>query len=334
MSSNQNGDLALKGRSSFVEKVSRFTSEYALVWAIIILCIIFAIASPSFLTFINVRNMLQQTSAVGIVAIGQAFIILTGEFDMSLGMNVMMTSCLCAWMIKFGGVNPWIAILIALLAGCAVGALNGVLIAYARIPCFVVTLGTQLICTGLGKIITNDSPIPSMPPELYIFGRKFIGGAEFGLPSSVAFLIILYIIFSFVARKTRLGRNFYAMGGNQEAAYFAGIDVKKFRMIAYSIAGILSAFGGVVLLSRLDSAAVTSGNGYEFDTIISCVIGGVSLAGGKGKVVQALIGAFFLTLFFNGMTMLNVHPFVQNVLKGVVLILAVSIDVIRNKRRN
>ena len=334
MASNQIGDLAIKRRSGFVEKISRFTSEYALVVAIIILCIVFAIATPTFVTYVNIRNMFQQSTAVGIVAIGQAFIILTANFDLSVGMNVMMSSTLCAWLMNFGGVNPWVAIIIALLAGCAVGAANGVLISYWRIPCFVVTLGLQLVCKGIGEIITNDSPIAGMPHATYIFGRDFLGGAKYGIPSSVIIFLALYIIFAFVGRKTRMGRNFYAMGGNAQAAYFSGINIKKYGLIAFTLAGGLAALGGIVLLSRLDSAAITSGNGYEFDTIIACVIGGLSLSGGKGKVIQALIGTLFLTIFFNGMTMLNVQSFVQDVLKGIVLIAAVSIDVIRNKSRN
>ena len=319
--------------STFGGAASRFTKDYAIVVAMFALFAVFSFASPYFLSYANVRNILQQTSAVGIVAIGQAFIILTGDFDLSLGQNVCVTSCLAAWLMKFGDVNPWVAVCIALLAGCAIGAANGLLIAYAMIPCFVVTLGFQMVGRGLAKIITNASPIPSMPKAIQFFGRGFIGGNQYGVPISVVILVVLYAAFMFVARKTRFGRSVYAIGGGREAAYFAGIDVRKYRLLVYMLAGFLSAFGGIVLLTRLDSAAVTNGNLYEFDTIISCVIGGVSLAGGKGRILQALLGALFLTLFFNGMTMLNVHPFTQDVLKGAVLIGAVAVDVIRNKRK-
>ncbi len=323
----------MKPGNVFGGKISKFTKDYAIVVAMVVLFVIFSLASPYFLSYANVRNILQQTSAVGIVAIGQAFIILTGDFDLSLGQNVCVTSCLAAWLMKFGGVDPWVALCIALLAGCAIGACNGLLIAYAKIPCFVVTLGFQMIGRGLAKIITNASPIPGMPKEIQFFGRGFIGGNRYGIPISVVILVALYILFMFISRKTRFGRSVYAIGGGREAAYFAGIDVNKYRMLVYVLAGGLAAFGGIILLTRLDSAAVTNGNLYEFDTIIASVIGGISLAGGKGKIVQALLGALFLTLFFNGMTMLNVHPFIQDVLKGGVLIAAVTVDVIRNKRR-
>ena len=324
----EEGKLKSNAKNGF----SRFTKNYAIVIAILVLGVVFAFSSEHFLTYSNIRNIFIQSSALAIVAIGQAFIILTGDFDLSLGQNLCFTSCVAAWMMKFGEVNPWIAVITALALGCAVGATNGFLIAYCKIPCFVATLGMQMVCTGLARIVTNASPIPSMPQEIEFFGRGFVGGAEWGIPICVIIMIALYVIFSFVARRTRMGRNVYAIGGSNEAAYFAGINVKKYKTIVYVLGGGIAAFGGIILLSRLDSAAVTNGNLYEFDTIISCVIGGVSLAGGKGKIVQALFGAIFLTLFFNGMTMLNVHPFVQFVLKGVVLIGAVAIDVIRNKR--
>lgn len=314
-------------------RFGRLTKNYAIVIAILLLGIIFSCATPDFLTFLNIRNIFQQTTAIGIVTIGQAFVLLTGQFDLSLGQNVMVTSCLAAWLIKFEGCNPWVAVFMAIIAGILIGITNGYLISYIRIPCFIATLGLQMICMGLGRIITNASPIPGMPSTISVFGTALIGGVKYGIPTGVLIMLGLYIIFIFVSRKTKLGRNFYAMGGGQEAAYFAGIDVKKYRVLVYSLAGGLAALGGIVLLSRLDSAAVTSGNAYEFDSIIASIIGGISLSGGKGKIAQAFLGVIFLTLFFNGMTMLNVHPFIQNVLKGAVLIFAVGIDVLRNKGR-
>ena len=312
---------------------SAFSKNYAIVIAIFLLGIVFAFASEYFLSFNNIRNILLQASALAIVTIGQAMIILTGDFDLSLGQIVCFTSCFAAWMMKFQNAAPIAAVAVALLFGCAMGACNGFLIAYCKIPAFVATLGMQLIGMGLARIVTNASPIPAMPEEIHWLGRGFVGGSQWGIPVSVLIMIVMYVLFSFIARRTRLGRNIYAIGGSAEAAYFAGINVKKNKFIVFTMAGGIAAFGGLILLSRLDSAAVTNGHQYEFDAIISCVIGGISLAGGKGKVVQALFGAIFLTLFFNGMTMLNVDPFIQSVLKGIVLIGAVAIDVIRNRKR-
>lgn len=326
-------DLALTNRATIGSRVSKFTKEYAIVVAILLLMVIFTLTSPYFLTYNNIRNILAQTVPIAVVCIGQALIVTTGEFDLSLGQNVCLTSCVMAYLIKFAGFNPWIAIFCAILVGTGVGMSNGVLIAYAKIPCFIVTLGFQMIAKGLSKIITNASPIPGMPKEIQFIGRGFIGGNAYGIPISVVIMLMLYIVFMFLTQRTKFGRSLYAMGGSQEAAYFAGIDVKMYRMLAYTIAGALCGLSSVILVTRLDSAALTNGSLYEFDAMISCILGGISLAGGRGKIIQALFGAIFLMLFFNGMTMLNVNPFVQDVLKGVVMIGAVALDVVRNKTK-
>jgi ribose transport system permease protein len=316
----------------FIKKFSGFTKNYAIVVAVIVLAIIYSFASEYFLSFTNIRNILLQSSAIAIVAIGQALIILNGDFDLSLGQIVCFSSAFAAWMMKFHGVAPLPASAVAIGFGCLMGGCNGFLVAYCKIPAFVATLGMQLVGMGLARIITNASPIPSMPRSIAWLGRGFIGGSTWGIPISVVIMIVMYILFSFISRRTRLGRNIYATGGSMEAAYFSGINVKLTKMTVFTLAGAISAFGGLILLSRLDSVAVTNGYQYEFDAIISSVIGGISLSGGKGKLIQALFGAIFLTLFFNGMTMLNVHPFIQPVLKGGVLIGAVVLDVIRNKK--
>ena len=320
-------------RRDLKRRLSKFTRDYAIVVAIFLLMIIFTIASDYFLTYRNIRNIFMQTASLAIVCIGQAMIVTTGEFDLSLGQNVCVTSAVMAYLIKFAGFNPWIAILCAIGVGALVGLSNGVLIAYAGIPCFIVTLGFQMIARGAAKIITHASPIPAMPDEIKFIGRGFIGGNEYGVPISVIIMLALFLFFAFIMQRTKFGRSLYAIGGNKEAAYFAGINVKGHRAITYTIAGLLCGVSAVVLVTRLDSAALTNGNLYEFDAMISCILGGISLAGGRGKIIQALFGAIFLMLFFNGMTMLNVNPFVQDVLKGVVMIGAVALDVVRNRRR-
>lgn len=324
-------ELAVK--RDFKNRLSKFTKEYAIVVAILLLMVIFTFASDYFLTYRNLRNILMQTVSLAIVCIGQAMIVTTGEFDLSLGQNVCLTSAVMAYLIKFAGFNPWLAIASAILVGALVGMSNGLLIAYAKIPCFIVTLGFQMIARGSAKIITNASPIAGMPEEIKFIGRGYIGGSAYGIPVSVIIMLALFILFTFITQWTKFGRSLYAIGGNKEAAYFAGINVKIHRALVYTLAGLLCGISAVILVTRLDSAALTNGNLYEFDAMISCILGGISLAGGRGKIIQALFGAIFLMLFFNGMTMLNVNPFVQDVLKGVVMISAVALDVVRNRRR-
>jgi ribose/xylose/arabinose/galactoside ABC-type transport system permease subunit len=308
---------------------SKLTKEYGIVIAIIAMAIVFSLLSEYFLKVDNLRNILLQSATVSIVAIGQAFVITSGEFDLSVGQNACVTGCLAAYMMKFMGIDPWVSITTTLVLGTLIGLLNGVLVAYAGIPAFIATLGMQNVARGFAKIITNATPIPTLPQEIAFLGRGYV----LGIPFAAVLMISLYIIAAFVSRKTRFGRYVYAIGGGAEAAFFSGINIRKHKCITFTLAGFMAALSGIVLISRLNSASITNGNLYEFDAIIACVIGGISLAGGRGRIIQALFGAVFLMLFFNGMTMLNVDPFYQDVLKGIVLVVAIGIDVIRNRRR-
>ena len=330
----ESSQAVVKKQSDFFIKLKQFSSDYTILIVIAVMFLFFSIASPYFLTYFNIRNIFQQTTAVAITGIGASLIILSGGLDLSLGMNVCVSSCAAAWLIKFGGWNPWLALLVAMIIGAVVGTVNGVLRAYVMLPIFVATLGTQLACKGFAQIITGASPIPGMPPEIAWIGRGYIGGEEYGLPISVVSMILLYIAVSLVLKYTKFGRYVYAIGGGAEAAYFAGIDVKRYQLLVHILGGLFAALGGIFLMTRLDSAAITNGETYMFDCTIACVMGGMSLAGGRGKLIQSLLGALFLTIFFNGMTMLNVNPFVQNVLKGTVLVIAITIDALRTRQRN
>lgn len=309
---------------------SKASKDYMVVFAILLLGIVFSLASPYFLTVDNMTNILLQASTLSIVAIGQAIVLLTGQFDLSLGQNVCLTGYIMAWLMNIRGFEPWLAILLGILSACLVGAVNGFLFAYCGIPAFIATLGMQNICRGAAKLITNATPISRLPEEIAFIGRGYLREV---IPVSVVIMLVLYILLQFISAKTKLGRDLYAVGGNPEAAFFAGINKKAVYTTAFILSGLFAGLGSLVLISRLNSANVTNGNLYEFDAMISCVIGGISMTGGKGKIIGSLFGAVFLILFFNGMTMLNVDPFFQDVLKGVVLIVAIGIDVVRNSHR-
>ncbi len=306
------------------------SKEYMIIFAILALGLVFSIASPYFLTIHNMTNILLQAATLSIVAIGQATVLLTGQMDLSLGQNVCLTGYIMAYLMVNKEINPWLAILAGLLVASFVGAINGFLFAYCNIPAFIVTLGMQNICMGSAKLITNATPISRLPDEIAFLGRGWLWDA---IPVSVIIMLVLYVIVQFVSVKTKAGREFYAVGGNSEAAFFAGINKRVVYLKAFTLAGLFAGIGSCVLISRLNSANVTNGSAYEFDAMISCVIGGLSMKGGKGKIVSSLFGAIFLILFFNGMTMLNVDPFFQNVLKGIVLIGAIGLDVFRNRRK-
>ena len=216
--------------------------------------------------------------------------------------------------------------------GLAVGAVNGFMVSYVGVPAMIATLGTQYICYGLAKLLTQAVPIANMPDSISFLGRGYIFGGVF--PVCVLLMIIVYAIAQFVTSKTRVGRNLYAVGGSREAAFFSGINVKAYQFGTFLLGSVLATFGGLVLMSRLNSVAVTNGQNYEFDAVIGSIIGGVSLAGGKGRVIGTMFGCIFLNTLFNGFSQMGVDPFVQDVLKGVVLVLAVTLDVASNKKKS
>ena len=312
--------------------LKKLTQDYMLVIAIIILGGVFAIASPYFMTVANIRNIFWQTASLSIVAIGQAVVLICGYFDMSLGQNVCFVTILGAVLMVDKGWNPYVTILFILIVGAGIGLVNGVLVAYLNVPAFVATLGTQMVCKGCAKMLTNATPVPNLPDSIAWIGRSSLGGKQ-GLPYCIIIMLVLYAMFAFILRRTRFGRETYEVGGNSEAAYFAGINVKKHITAVFTLAGFMAALGGTLLMSRLNTGAITNGNLYEFDTMIACVIGGVSMTGGKGKIWQAFFGAIFLMEFFNGMNMMNVNSFMQDALKGIILVGAVLLDIARNKKR-
>lgn len=336
----QNNPVTLERRGA-ASRVAQFTKDYMSIVGILLLIVIFSIVSyvkfgaQYFLTVSNWKNILLQSSTVAIVALGQSIILLTGNFDLSLGRMVCLTSCVGAILMKDHNMAPILAIGVMLLLGIGLGSINGIMTAYVGIPAFIATLGTQYICFGVAKLLTQATPIPKMPASIGWLGRGYFWEDLLGktIPFCVIIMVLLYVVAQFVTSKTKVGRNIYAVGGSREAAFFSGINVKKYYFGTFVAAGLLSAFGGLVLMSRLDSVAVTNGQNYEFDAVIGSIIGGISLAGGKGRVIGTMFGCIFLITLFNGFSQLGVDPFVQDVLKGIVLVIAITLDVLRNKKK-
>ena len=320
-----------KGMHGMGDMIKKASKDYVILIALLAAVIVFSLTSKYFFTPNNFMTILLQSATVAIVAIGQAFVMLGGNMDLSLGQNLCLSSYIAAIMIKNFGLNPWLGLLVCIIMAMVIGLVNGILVAYVRIPTFIATLGVMNICTGLAKIISKSATISNISDSIAVIGRGYLFGF---VPVSAVVMIIMFIAASYVAKKTVLGRYIYAIGGNEEAAYFSGIAVKKYTLISYVMAGFCVGIGGAVLLSRLNAVTISSGDGYEFDAVIGCVLGGIGLSGGKGKIVQALFGVVFLMVLFNGMTQLNVDPFVQDVVKGVVLIIAIAIDVVRNSVKN
>ncbi len=332
--STNNNKQALRA----TKNVGAIVKDWMSLVGIALLIVVFSIISYAkfgaqyFLTWSNWKTILLQSSTVAIVALGQSIMLLTGNFDLSLGRMVCLTSCVGAVLMKNVGMNTGLAIVIMFAIGLTVGLINGLMVAYVGVPAMIATLGTQYICYGVAKLLTQAVPIPKMPDSIAWMGRGYILNGT--IPVCVILMLVLYILAQFVTSKTKVGRNLYAVGGSREAAFFSGINVKLYQLGTFLLGGVLATFGGLVLMSRLNSVAVTNGQNYEFDAVISSIIGGVSLAGGKGRVIGTMFGCIFLNTLFNGFSQMGVDPFVQDVLKGVVLVLAVTLDVASNKKKS
>ena len=324
-------------QKSIGQAIGQFTKDWMSIVGLLMLIAVFTIASlikfdgkQYFLTWANWKNILLQVSTVGIVALGQAIIMLTGAFDISLGRMVCLTSCVGGILMKNYGVSVPAGILIMFAVGLTIGAINGFLVSYIGVPPLVATLGTQYVCFGVAKLITQAVSYSKMPTVISWLGRGYIGGQ---IPICAVIMVCLYIVAQLLLTYTKVGRNIYAVGGSKEAAFFSGINVKLYAFGTFLLASITATFGGLVLMARLDSVAITNGQNYEFDAVISSIIGGISLAGGKGNVIGTMFGCVFLITLFNGFTMIGIDPFVQDVLKGIVLITAVTLDVMNTNRK-
>ena len=324
-------------KKSVGQVIAQFTKDWMSIVGLLGLIVVFSVASlikfhgeQYFLTWANWKNILLQVSTVGIVALGQAIIMLTGAFDISLGRMVCLTSCVGGLLMKNVGLPVPAAIACMFLVGLAIGSINGFLVSYIGVPPLVATLGTQYICFGVSKLITQAVPIPNMPESIAWLGRGYIANQ---IPICTILMICLYIIAQLLLTYTKVGRNIYAVGGSNEAAFFSGINVKLYKFGTFVLGSILATFGGLVLMSRLNSVAVTNGQNYEFDAVIGSIIGGISLAGGKGNVVGTMFGCMFLITLFNGFSMVGIDPFLQDVLKGIALVLAITLDVMNTNKK-
>jgi ribose transport system permease protein len=289
-----------------------------------LLCIVLSVLSDSFLTVDNWLNILRQVSINALIAFGMTFVILTGGIDLSVGSVLALSSAITAGMMA-SGTNGVTAIIIGLLAGLFMGAINGIVITKGRVAPFIATLATMTMFRGLTLVYTDGRPITGFATDDILF--QMMGRGYFlGIPVPVVFMIVVYAALYFVLKKTTFGRHTYAIGGNEEASRLSGIRVDRLKVWIYSLTGGLSALAGIILTSRLNSAQPTAGTAYELDAIAAVVLGGTSLSGGRGWIFGTLVGALIIGILNNGLNLLNVSSFYQQVIKGLVILLAVLLD--------
>jgi len=311
-----------------LETIKKFQS----IIALFLLCLVLALLTDKFLTVDNAWNVMRQISVNLCISVGMTLIILTGGIDLSVGSILALTGAVTASLLKFGLEFPELnlfvgftllgAILAGGLVGTGLGAFNGWMITKFRVPPFVATLAMLTIARGATMLWTGGFPVTGLGES---FG--FIGTGWFlGIPMPVWITAVVVGVAVLVVRRTKLGRYIYAVGGNERAALLSGVNIKSIKLWVYSIAGMLAAVGGVIVTARLDSAQPNAGLTYELDSIAAVVIGGTSLSGGRGTVLGTVQGALIIGVLNNGLVLLNVSPFWQQVVKGAVILLAVILD--------
>lgn len=302
-----------------------FKTEGTLLTALVALILILSVWAPNFGSIDNMLNIMRQAAFVGIIALGMTMIIVAGEIDISVGSNVALTSALLGVLIAEQNVPIILAVLIVLVVGGLVGSLSGVMRALLNVPSFIVTLALYLSLRGLAFFITN-----AFPNSIESDSFNYLGAGYFySVPVPALILLALFLVFVFISRKTKFGRSIYAVGGNAEAARLSGISVARVRILVFVVTGVLASLVGVILSARLASGNPGVGLGLEFDVIAAVIIGGSSLAGGKGTMFGTLLGVLFVTVLTNGLVLLGVNPYLQDVASGAIVLFAVLLGSFR-----
>ncbi len=289
--------------------------------ALLAICLILSLMTPNFLTVANLINVARQISLNGILAVGVTFVLLTGGVDLSLGSLVALTGVVAATFAHPGDYPVVVPIAMGILAGTACGFVNGTVVTWGKVAPFIATLGMMTIARGLALLVSGGRPVSNMSPEL-----TRLGGELAGLPIPVLILLVVTLAAGFFLANTRMGRHVYAVGGNERAARSAGISVPRVKLFVYTLCGALAGLAGVVLAARITTGQPNAGLGYELDAIAAVVIGGTSLSGGVGGVGGTLLGALLIGVINNGLDLLNVSSYYQQIVKGMIIVGAVWLD--------
>lgn len=320
---NQLASASGTGRQSFKTRLAlwRRTPVFYPLVGFIVVFIAMAVINDNFLTASNQINLIRQASIIAIIAAGMSLAILTGGIDLSVGPVMALSGTLMAGMM-IAGMPPALAIVLGLLIGAAFGAFNGIFVAFAGMPPIIVTLATMGIARGLGLIYTGGYPISGLPPEFAFFGRGSLAGIEMPILIMIAVYACGYVLLS----HTATGRYLYAIGGNEEATRLSGIRVSRYKLLVYILSGTTAAIAGLILTSRLMSGQPNAGVGFELDAIAAVVLGGAAITGGRGMILGTLVGAMLLGVLNNGLNLMGVSPYLQNVIKGLIILLAIYIS--------
>lgn len=311
----------------FLKNIRR-SNNFNTVLILIGMCLILSITvGDKFLTVSNITNVIRQFSFIALMALGMLLVIITGGIDLSVGSVFAFAGVITCMSITKWGLPVSISILIGLLAGAIFGYINGTLITRLHLPPFIATLGTMSIARGLSYGITGGYPIGSLPDSFKFFGLGMIPSeGAIRIPTPIILMVIFAVLFSFFLKRTITGRRVYAIGGNEEATRISGVRVGRVKRIVYTLCGLMAALAGIATAARLGVGQSTAGQGYEMDVIAAVIIGGASVSGGSGTVMGVIIGAAIMGVLDNGLVLLNVSAYWQQVVLGLVVVAVVSFD--------
>ncbi|KAA5605337.1 ABC transporter permease [Roseospira marina] len=301
--------------------------ESGILLALIGMCVLISLITPNFLTPYNLAIVMRQVSFIGIVAAGQTLVLLLGGIDLSVGAIAGLSAVLGAMLMTAGGLDPFVAMTLAIALGFLFGLINGVLIAYLKLNAFIVTLATGEVFAGAILVLTRGYAITGLPPEFAVLGQGSIGV----VPVSVVFLFAIFAVLVYMSQNTPFGRSIFAIGGNRVAARFVGLRVERVEMTVYAIAGMLAATAGMLFVSRMSAGQPTIGASWLMPSITAAIIGGTSLSGGVGTVLGTLLGATFMGVLANGIVLTNVSSYWERVIIGLFVIIAVFVDMFRRR---
>lgn len=309
-------------------KVTDLFSKYAIIIVLIFEIVIFAIAAPAFTNAENIFNILRQVSIVGIMSVGMTMVIISGGLDLSVGAVCGLVGVIVA---KFmvDGFHPVVAVILGLIVGLIVGLVNGLLVSVIRVTPLIATLGTMTVCRGLAFLISDGIPVYGFTKAFTVIGQGYVGV----VPIPVIIMAVVFFVGYIILNRATFGRRIYGVGSSEEVSRLSGVNIAKVKCTPYIISGFLSALTGIILLSRLNSGIPNTGNGYEMDVITAVVLGGVSIKGGEGKLLLVIVGVLIMGVLSNGLVLLGVNIYVQQVLQGVVLIVAITIDCLTQLRK-
>lgn len=321
--------IDLKPLSDSYRSRVRGLGKVGIFVAFILICLVLALTTPRFLTVPNLLIIVTQVSINALLAFGVTFVIITGGIDLSLGSIVAVTGVVAASFAHPDTYPVVVPVLAGLATGVLFGAFNGFVITRSHVPPFIVTLGTMTIGRGLALILSKGRPISNLSDSF-----NFIGGGQLvGIPMPILILLVAFAVCSVVLRKTVLGRYVYAVGGNEQAARASGIGTDNVKLVVYTISGGLAALAGIVLTSRITTGQPNAGAGFELDAIAAAIIGGTSTSGGSGTIAGTLIGALLIGVISNGLDLLNVSSYYQQVVMGVIIVGAVVLDSLSKKQQ-